>query len=515
MIDNPQDPSQDPDNPAEEDFASLFENYMGDVKDDLRVGEKIKGEIISIGDQSVFINTGTKVDGVVEKAEFLNQDGEIEHQAGDVVELYVVAIEDGEIRLSKAISGPGSENRLHDAKNHAIPVEGRVTEICKGGFKVAVMGKSAFCPVSQIDVAYVEKPEEYLDKTYEFIITRIESRGKNVVVSRRDLLNRYIAEAREKFLNSAKPGDIVDARITKIMTYGAFAEVAPGVEGMIHISELSWKRVENPEEAVSVNDTVKAEILAIEKTTDKGRPVKISLSLKAAAGDPWTDISDRFQEGDKVQGTVTRCADFGAFVELEPGIEGLVHISELSHRRVARAENVVSPGDTVIVMIKGIDPTARRISLSMKDSEGDPWLNITDTYKEGQTIVGRIEKKEAFGYFVEIEPGITGLLPLSKIKGSPRMQEVEKLKTDDSITVAIDAIDTKNRKISLGLGETADTDDWKSYKKEQPQTNADAGLGGLGEKLKAAMKNKKEHPGSEGHGIPVPLYPIAWRKYRL
>ncbi len=498
MIDNPNNSSDnssnETDNNEEEDFATLFENYMNDVKDDLTVGEKINGEIISIGDQSVFINTGTKVDGVVDKQELTDKEGDFGYQVGDVVSLYVVSIGDGEIRLSKTISGPGGENRLFDAKKHGIPVEGRITETCKGGFRVNIMGKMAFCPVSQIDVSYVEQPEAYVGNTYEFLITRIESRGKNIVVSRRDLLNRYIAEARDQFLKSVKPGDIVDAKIIKIMPYGAFAEVIPGVEGMIHISELGWKRVDKTEEAVAVNDTVKAVILGIEETGDKTRPVKISLSMKSAMGDPWDNIADRFAEGDKVRGTVTRCADFGAFVEIEEGIEGLVHISELSHRRVIRSENVVSPGETVSVMIKAIDPKARRISLSMKDAEGDPWVDIEDKYKKGQAVTGRIEKKEAFGYFIELEPGIVGLLPISKIKGAAEGQDVEKRKVDDAVTVSIETIDTKNRKISLGLGDAPDTDNWNHYKKEadKPETRG-SGLGDLGEKLKAAMgKTKKE-----------------------
>lgn len=491
---------QQPNTTDEEDFATLLENSMSGVKDDLRVGEEISGEIISIGDQGVFINTGTKVDGVVDKTELLNENNALDYKAGDILKLYVISVEDGEIRLSRAMSGPGSENRLYDAKQNAVPVEGRVTETCKGGFRVAIMGKTAFCPVSQMDINYIENPEEYVGKDYEFLITRIESRGKNIVVSRRDLLNRYIAEEREKFLGAAQPGDIMEARITRIMTYGAFAEVAPGVEGMIHISELGWSRVERPEEVVAVNDTVQVAVLGIEKTGDKNRPVKISLSMKSAMADPWTTIFDRYSEGDKLRGMVTRLADFGAFVELEPGIEGLVHISEMSHRRIAKAGDVVSSGDVVAVTVKKIDPAARRISLSMKDAEGDPWVDIEKNYPIGQHVDGRIEKKEKFGFFIELEPGITGLLPTSKIRDAAEKggRDVEHLKPGDTIRVVVDSIDTAGRKISLGLGDSPDEDDWKAYEKqarrpeakEQPQSGG--GLGDLAEKLKAAMKDRRQ-----------------------
>ncbi len=496
-------PTEDPQEPKtttdEEDFATLLENSMSSAKDDLRVGEEINGEIISIGNQGIFINTGTKVDGVVEKNELVNENNELEYRVGDVLKLYVISIDDGEIRLSRAMSGPGSENRLYDAQKSAVPVEGRVTETCKGGFRVAIMGKTAFCPVSQMDVNYIENPEEYVGKDYEFLITRIESRGKNIVVSRRDLLNRYIAEEREKFLRTAQPGDILEARITRIMSYGAFAEVAPGVEGMIHISELGWSRVERPEEAVSINDTVQVAVLGIEQTGDKNRPVKISLSMKSAMADPWTTIFDRYAEGDKLRGTVTRLADFGAFVELEPGIEGLVHISEISHRRIAKAGDVISSGDVVAVTVKKIDSAARRISLSMKDAEGDPWVDIEKTYPIGQSVAGRIEKKEKFGFFIELEPGITGLLPASKIRNAAEKggKDIEQLKPGDTIRVVVDTIDTTSRKMSLGLGDAPDEDDWKAYEKEAirpeaKQQSSGGGLGDLAEKLKAAMKDQQQ-----------------------
>jgi len=499
-LNGPSDEPRQPESADEEDFASLLENAMGGMKDDLRVGEEISGEIISIGDQGVFVNTGTKVDGVVDRAELVNENNEMEYRPGDVLKLYVISVDGGEIRLSGKMSGPGSESRLYDAQKNAIPVEGRVSETCKGGFRVAVMGKTAFCPVSQMDVNYIENPEEYVGKDYEFLITRIESRGKNIVVSRRDLLNRYIAEEREKFLRTVQPGDIMEARITRIMNYGAFAEVAPGVEGMIHISELGWSRVERPEDAVSVNDTVQVAVLGIEQTGDKNRPVKISLSMKSAMADPWTTIFDRYAEGDKLRGMVTRLADFGAFVELEPGIEGLVHISEMSHRRIAKAGDVVSSGDVVPVTVKKIDPAARRISLSMKDAEGDPWIDIEKNYPVGRPVSGRIEKKEKFGFFIELEPGITGLLPASKIRDAAEKggRDVEQLKPGDTIRVVVDTIDTAGRKISLGLGDSPDEDDWKAYEKEarrpeakeQPQSGG--GLGDLGEKLKAAIKDRRQ-----------------------
>lgn len=490
MNDDFENDSPENENPdtGEESFASMFEQYMTGVKDDLQVGEEVIGKIISIGDDSVFINTGTKVDGVVDKLELMDDEGELKVKLGDTLKLYVVSMGEGEIRLSRAITGAGGTNRLYDAYRNRIPVEGKVTETCKGGFRVNILGKIAFCPVSQIDVAYVEQPDIYVGGGYEFLITRIEEKGRNIVVSRRELLNRYIAEERKKFLESVNAGDIVEARITKIMPFGAFAEVAPGVEGMIHISELSWTRVSTPEEAVAAGDTVKVRLLSIENVGKGSKPPRISLSIKQALGDPWEKIFDKYQHGDKIQGTVTRCADFGAFVEIEPGVEGLVHISELSHKRVVRPDDVVRPGEKVSVTIKNIDPGNRRMSLSMKDAEGDPWVHIAEKFAVGQTVTGRIENKEKFGYFVALEPGIVGLLPISKIKGAPNAKEIENLRVDAAITVGIEAIDRHDRKITLTIGDPMDKEDWRQFRTDK---GSPTGMGNLGEKLKAAMKPKE------------------------
>ena len=474
-----------------EDFESLFESYMTDMRPDIRVGEKISGEIIVIGRDSVFLNTGSKIDGVVEKSELVDENGELPYKVGDQLELYVVATGDGELQLSKAIGSTGSAELLYDALQNKIPVEGKVTETCKGGFKVQVMGKTAFCPISQIDNAYVEKPEAYVGATLEFLIDRIEEKGRNVVVNRRKYLERLLAEEREKFLQQVSPGDTINGKVSKLMPYGAFIELHPGVEGMVHISEISWSRVADPAEAMSVGDPLSVKILSIDQADAKSGGLKISLSAKQVSSDPWETATERFHAGDKVEGRVTRCADFGAFVEVEPGIEGLVHISEMSHvKRVVKAEDEVSPGDKVAVMIKSVDPAKKRMSLSMKDAEGDPWLNIENRLAVGQTVSGRIEKKADFGYFVNLAPGITGLLPKSKINNAPDPQAIEKLNTDDPISVTIEAMDSQDKKITLAAADAVDQVDVKKYASASSAKQA-TGMGALGEKLQDALKSKK------------------------
>ena len=476
-----------------EDFETLFESYMTDMTAEVRVGDKISGEIIVIGQDSVFLNTGSKIDGVVEKSELVDENGEFPYKVGDKLELYVVAAGDGEIQLSKAIGATGSADLLYDALQNRIPVEGKVSETCKGGFRVQVLGKMAFCPISQIDVAYVEKPEAYVGSTLEFLIERIEEKGRNVVVNRRKYLERLIAEEREKFLAQVNPGDTVTGKVSKLMPFGAFVELNPGVEGMVHISELSWSRVSEPAEAVAVGDSLPVKILSIEKSDAKSGGPKISLSVKQVSNDPWETVAEKFRPGDKVQGKVTRCADFGAFVEIAPGIEGLVHISEMSHlKRVVKAEDEVSPGDKVAVMIKSVDPANKRMSLSIKDAEGDPWLNIENRLQVGQTINGRIEKKADFGYFINLEPGITGLMPKSKIDKAPDPQAVEKLKADDFITVTIEAMDINDKKITLAPSDAVDQAELQKYKDTQSGKKSSTGMGSLGEKLQAAIKSKNK-----------------------
>ena len=472
-----------------ESFADLFESYLHDMKDDINVGEQITGEIIAIGPENVFVNTGTKIDGVVEKIALLDENGELPYGIGDMISLYVISKDDSEIRLSKVLSGTGGTNRLYDANRNRIPVEGRISEECKGGFRVTVLGKTAFCPLSQVDVAYVENPADYVGNTYEFLVTRIEERGRNIILSRRDLLNRQLAVEREKFLKTLQAGDIIDGRVSKIMPFGAFVSLAPGVDGMVHISELSWSRVGSPEEAVKVNDPVTVKVLSIEAASDSARPPKISLSIKQAGGDPWDKIDETFHNGDKVMGTVTRCAEFGAFVEIAPGLEGLVHISEMSYRRrILKAEDVVRPGETVAVMIKSIDRDSRRISLSIKDAQGDPWVDITERYRVGETVSGTLEKKERFGYFIALEPGVVGLLPISAINNASNQKELDKLKINHPITVTIESIQIQERKISLSVGDPTEKVKWQEYGADK---SSGTGMGDLAEKLRAALKTKQ------------------------
>lgn len=469
----------------QQSMEDLLNEYGPETRSSVRVGEKIHGRIISIGKETVFVDTGSKMDGVVEIADLVEEGAELPYKVGDAIDLYVVAIRHGEIRLSRALTGLGGAEMLEEAYQGKLPIEGRVMDTCKGGFAVEVVKRRAFCPVSQIDTIYVENPPEYVGKTFRFLITEFSEGGKNIVLSRRTLLENEQDEIRQAFLATLSPGAVCTGRVSRIMPYGAFVEINPGTEGMVHISEMSWSRLGTPEEILHAGDEITVKVIGMESAEGGGR--KISLSMKQVGEDPWNTVRERYAAGDKIAGRAVRCMDYGVFVEIEPGIEGLVHVSEMSYKkRVAKASDLVSPGETLEVMVKDIDPENRRISLSMKDAEGDPWIGISDRYKPGQRLEGILEKKEKFGYFITLEPGITGLLPKSKISRANDPAALEKKQPGEGIVVAIESIDRGQRRISLAPGDAADEEEWKTFSGEQKGT-----VSSLGEKLQQALKKKK------------------------
>jgi len=477
----------DPEDLDEMSFEELFNSYDTKVGQELNQGDMVEGKIISIGRSSVYIDTGTKSDGVVDKIELLDENGEFPFQVNDIIKLYVVSLSESEVILSRAISGAGKAIMMEDACRNQTPVEGKVMDVIKGGFNVDILGKRAFCPVSQMDVKYVETPEDYLGQTYHFLITRFEEQGRNIVVSRRDLLNEQIREEQEAFLAKVSEGDIVQGCVTKLMPFGAFIELAPGVEGMAHISELSWSRVEKADEIVQTGDMVGVKLLKIE--TREGDTPKISLSIKQVDANPWDTMGSFFKPGDQVMGKVVRLAAFGAFVEIAPGVDGLVHISEMSHtKRVLRPEDVVQEGEQVQVVIKAIDQDSKRISLSIKDGLGDPWTGASTKYVPGTVVNGTLEKKETFGLFMNLEPGVTGLMPISNIRNASSSADYDKLKPGESIAVLIQEVDEDNRRITLGSPDQKDSDDWKQFAPAQKKET----MGTMESLFREAMNKKKK-----------------------
>ncbi len=473
----------DGDDKKSSDFAKMFEDSLTGVEKKLNVGDRVKGEILTIGKEEVFVSTGTIDDGVVLKSDLLDGEGKFTHNIGDVVDLFVTQKKGGQILLSTKPTAKNLADDLEDAFDMMLPVEGRVTEPCNGGFRVSVMGKTAFCPISQIDLRRVDDPAAYVGKKFEFVITQYSERGRNIVVSRRRLLEEQKELSEASFTEDNKPGDMVKGVVTRLEKFGAFIELAPGLEGLAHISELSWARVNDPGEVVTVGQQVNAKILRIEQGAN-GR-TNISLSIKAAQPEPWLNLPEGIEAGRAVEGRVTRCMKFGAFVEIAPGIEGLVPLSEMSYtKRVVRSDELIKEGERVTVMIKEINPDERRVLLSLRDGVGgDPWSMVPVKFPEGTVVRGRVERREPYGLFVKIDEGVTGLLPKSKALENPEFA-FEKFKVGDEVTVVVAELKLDERRISLGVPQDPDADAWRGFS-ANTAGGPSKSMGTLGDQFKA------------------------------
>lgn len=361
-----------------EDFASLLAAQSARTSARLTPGQKITGVVIAISGDNVFVDVGLKVDGIMERKDILDVDGKETAGPGDSVEAWVTAITAQEIRLSRSASGSGVA-ALEDARDAGLPVEGRVTAVCKGGYTVSVLGKNAFCPGSQMDATFAE-PESLVGQSMDFLVTRVEQRGRNIVVSRRALVERERKENIEKVIASISEGDTIEGAVTRMAPFGAFVELAPGVEGMVHISELSWTRVGSPDEAVSIGETVRAKVLSI-KRGEKG-DVRISLSRKQAEGDPWQTAEERFPVGTRVDGKVESRTKFGLFVTIAPGITGLLPNSAIKQAKNSGEFTRLESGDSVTLLIQSIDVGSRRISLVPEGIEQVQAEQTDNSWKE-------------------------------------------------------------------------------------------------------------------------------------
>lgn len=483
--------------PEDENFAAMFE-AQSTPGAHLSPGQRVTVTVVAVTSDTVFVSTGSKVDGIVERSE-MEEDGAPTPAVGDTLDLYVVTVSPQEVRLSKMMRGAGGLAALEEARDAHLPVEGKVQAIVKGGFAVEVMKRRAFCPLGQIDLRPADDPEAFIGKTLPFIITKLEKGGRNIVLSRRVILEAEQAENREAFLSTVSVGDVLEGTVTRLAPFGVFVELATGVEGLVHLSELAWGRVAQADEVVSVGDTIRVKILDI-TTSDKGP--RISLSARQVMDDPWKTIEGRLEEGQTVTGKVVRNAAFGSFVEVLPGIDGLIHISELSYeRRVNKPDDILTVGETVTVKIKGIDLDKKRLSLSLRDMGGDPWEGVAEDFPIGTEITGIVEKRAPFGIFITLRPGVTGLLPASAISSSRNKGGIDKAPEGASVQVFVREVDTANRKVtlSLGVGDAGrggregrdggrEDKDWKKLApKPQPGEFGNA----LGLAMQAALTKKK------------------------
>ncbi|MEW5942353.1 MAG: 30S ribosomal protein S1 [Pseudomonadota bacterium] len=431
-----------------ESFAALFEESL--TRQEMRQGEVITAEVVHVDNDKVIVNAGLKSESVIPAEEFRNDMGEIEVKVGDFVSVAIDALEDGygATKLSREKAKRiAAWQELEGAMEQGTLVQGLINGSVKGGLTVMVNGIRAFLPGSLVDIRPVKDTAPYQGKQLEFKVIKLDRKRNNVVVSRRAVLEATQGAERKALLENLREGAIVKGIVKNITDYGAFVDLG-GIDGLLHITDLAWRRVKHPSEVLAVGDEVEAKILKFDQ--EKNR---VSLGIKQLGDDPWVNLSRRYPQGTRLFGKVTNLTDYGAFVEIEQGIEGLVHVSEMdwTNKNVHPAK-VVQVGDEVEVMILEIDEERRRISLGMKQCKPNPWDEFAATHKKGDKVRGQIKSITDFGVFIGLPGGIDGLVHLSDLSWNmPGEEAVRNYKKGDEVEAVVLAIDAERERISLGI----------------------------------------------------------------
>ncbi|MBN1378401.1 MAG: 30S ribosomal protein S1 [Gammaproteobacteria bacterium] len=431
-----------------ESFAELFEASIANTE--MRPGTIINGMVIDIRSDVVVVSAGLKSEGIIPISQFTNSRGDIEVKVGDEVEVALDTVEDGfgETRLSREKAKREHTWRaLEDAHENDKSVEGIITGKVKGGFTVEIDDIRAFLPGSLVDVRPVRDPGNLEGKTCEFKVIKMDRRRNNVVVSRRAIVEDQFSAERQELLENLQEGAEVKGIVKNLTDYGAFIDLG-GVDGLLHITDMAWKRVHHPSEIVNIDDEITVKVLKFDR--EKNR---VSLGLKQLGADPWIDITRRYPESSRVFGKVTNIADYGCFVEIEDGVEGLVHVSEMdwTNKNVNPAK-VVALGDEIEVMVLDIDEERRRISLGVKQCHPNPWDEFAATHNKGEKVSGKIKSLTDFGIFIGLDGGIDGLVHLSDLSWDlPGEEAVRDYKKGQEVEAMVLAVDPERERISLGV----------------------------------------------------------------
>src|SRR5712675_1831288 len=443
--------------PAE--FARLLDIYDNSFRN-IAEGEVVKGTVLKVTPSEVVIDVGYKSEGVIAVSEFLDENGEVTVQAGDIVDVLLERTEnnDGYVVLSKE---KAEKMKVWDDVERAFetgePVLGRVIDRIKGGLKVDI-GVPAFLPGSLVDVRPVRNLDALRGQEFRMRVIKVNKRRGNIVLSRKALLEEENAEKKKHTLETLGEGKVLKGVVKNITDYGAFIDLG-GIDGLLHITDMSWGRVGHPSELFKVNDEIDVIVLKYDPATER-----VSLGHKQLITDPWANVMERYPVGARMGGKVVSLTDYGAFVELEAGVEGLIHVSEMSwSKRVKHPSKILNVGDPVDAMVLGVDPTARRISLGLKQVETNPWHDLAGKYPVGSKIQGKVRNLTEFGAFVEVEEEIDGLIHISDMSWSKRIKHPsEVLKKGDVVEAVVLNIDAENQRLSLGLKQLA-TDMWDEF----------------------------------------------------
>ena len=431
-----------------ESFAQLFEESLKDLE--TRQGAVVKGTIVAIQKGFVLVDTGSKSESAIPSEEFLNAQGELEVQVGDVVDVVLKAVDDG---FGETVASRADAKRneawivLEKAYDEQATVLGLVNGKVKGGFTVELNGVRAFLPGSLVDTRPVRDADHLLGKELEFKVIKLDQKRNNVVVSRRAVIESESSQDREEVLANLSEGAEVKGTVKNLTDYGAFVDLG-GVDGLLHITDMAWKRVKHPSEIVNVGDEITVKVLKFDK--DRTR---VSLGLKQLGQDPWAAIAENHPVNSKLTGKVTNLTDYGCFVEILDGVEGLVHVSEMDWtNKNIHPSKVVSLGDVVEVMVLEIDEERRRISLGLKQCKPNPWTQFAETHNKGDKVVGKIKSITDFGIFIGLEGGIDGLVHLSDISWNVQGEEaVRNYKKGDEVAAVVLQVDAVKERISLDI----------------------------------------------------------------
>jgi len=488
---------------SNESFAALFEESL--ARQEMRSGEVITAEVISVDSDFIVVNAGLKSESIIATSEFLSDRGELEVAVGDFVKVCIESLEDGygSTKLSREKAKRlASWLDLEEAMNEGRIIKGMVNGRVKGGLTVMVNGIRAFLPGSLVDLRPVKDTTPFENKEWDFKVIKLDRKRNNVVVSRRAVLEDSMGADREAMLGSLKEGAVVKGIVKNITDYGAFVDLG-GIDGLLHITDLAWRRVKHPSEVLTVGEEVEAKILKFDQ--EKNR---VSLGIKQLGDDPWVALTRRYPVSTRLFGKVTNLTDYGAFVEIEPGIEGLVHVSEMdwTNKNVHPAK-IAQLGDEVEVMILEIDEDRRRLSLGMKQCQSNPWDDFAVSHKKGDKVSGQIKSITDFGVFIGLPGGIDGLIHLSDLSWTQTGEEaIRNFKKGDEVTALVLSIDVEKERISLGVkqlesdpsGATEKEASPKAASKAKPKKATDApandaasaGTTNLGALLKAKLDSK-------------------------
>ena len=448
-----------------ESFAELFEQSL--AAQSLKPGTIVTGTVVEIRDDVVVVNAGLKSEGIVPIYQFRSLSGELEVEVGDSVEVSLESVEDGygETRLSREKAKRAMVwDKLENAFESEDTVQGKISGKVKGGFTVDINDIRAFLPGSLVDVRPVRDPAYLEGKDLEFKIIKLDRKRNNVVVSRRAVVELEFSAEREQLLEDLEEGAIVKGVVKNLTDYGAFVDLG-GVDGLLHITDMAWKRVKHPSEMVEVGQEIDVKVLKFDKERNR-----VSLGLKQLGDDPWADLARRYPEGSRLFGNITNIADYGCFVEIESGVEGLVHVSEMdwTNKNVSPSK-LVQIGDEVEVMVLDIDEERRRISLGMKQCKPNPWDEFAATQNKGDTVSGQIKSITDFGIFVGLPGGIDGLIHLSDISWNiPGEEAVRNYKKGQEIEAVVLAVDSERERISLGIKQM-DQDPFSNFVAANPK----------------------------------------------